>query len=103
MTTSRDRQQAEDIDGDAGADIGRLETLIRRAATFYLGQIAMGAARDRAVGQKLFEVVNLRTHPNALIADPRILARVVWARFRQRLAPTLANRDETPDHPPAPE
>ena len=103
MATSRDRLQAEVVDSDAGSEPSRLASLIRRVATFYLGQIAQAGERDRAVSQKLFEVVNLRTHPNALIGDPRILARVMWARFRQRLTPALGEREETPDHPPAPE
>jgi len=65
------------VDRDAAAEPSRLEKFFRRAATFYLGQIAL--------------------------ADPRILVRVAWARFRQRLTPAVRSREKTPDYPPAPE
>ena len=103
MATSRDLEQAEVVDRDAAAEPSRLEKFIRRAATFYLGQIALAGARDTAISQRLFEVINLRIHPKALLADPRILVRVAWARFRQRLTPAVRSREKTPDYPPAPE
>jgi hypothetical protein len=93
---------ADAVGGDKGAEPSRVEAFVRRVATFYLGQIAFAAAKDTVVSQKLFEVINLRSHPNALIADPRILARVIWARLRQRLTPTVRSREKTPDYPPAP-
>ena len=103
MATSRDRLQADVGDGNESSGSSRLARWARRVATFYLGQIALAGERDRAVGQRLFEIVNLRTHPNALIADPRIFARVAWARFRQWLEPSPSDRGGTPDYPPAPE
>ena len=102
MATSRDRQQAQVLDSDERVEPGRLETLIRRGVAFYLGQIALAAARDQVIGRKLFEVINLSIRPNALFADPSILARVVWARFRQRLTPTPEDGEHTADYPPAP-
>jgi 2-polyprenyl-6-methoxyphenol hydroxylase-like FAD-dependent oxidoreductase len=102
MATSRDLEQAEVVGGDKGSEPSQLEKLVRRAATFYLGQIALAGARDTVVSQKLFEVINLRIQPNALIADPRILARVMWARFQQRLMPAAGSREKTPDHLPEP-
>jgi 2-polyprenyl-6-methoxyphenol hydroxylase-like FAD-dependent oxidoreductase len=102
MATSRDRQQARVIDSDATDEPSRIGGWLRRAATFYLGQVALAGGRDSVVSQRLFEVINLSAHPNALLFDPRIVARVAWARLRQRLAPPVASDEQIPDHPPAP-
>ncbi len=103
MATSRDRQQAHMTDADDAEDKpSRLGLLVRSAATFYLGQVALAAGRDASVNQRLFEVINLSVRPGALLFDPRIIARVAWARFRQLLAPPAVNQDKTPDYPPAP-
>jgi hypothetical protein len=90
-----------DADGDE-ARPSRLEVLVRSVATYYLGQVALAAGRDASVNQRLFEVINLSVRPGALLFDPRIMARVAWARFRQLLAPPAVNQDKTPDYPPAP-
>ena len=104
MATSRDRMQAEIVDRDEqAAEPSRITALLRRLATFYMGELAIAAASDRTINQKLFEVINLRRHPNSLIADPGLLARVLWARLRQWQQPAAADQGETPDHPPAPE
>jgi 2-polyprenyl-6-methoxyphenol hydroxylase-like FAD-dependent oxidoreductase len=102
MATSRDRQQARVIDSDDTATPSRLGQLVRRGATFYLGQVALAAARDPLVNRRLFDVINLSVRPSALLFDPRIHARVAWARFRQLLAPPIADDGEIPAYPPAP-
>ncbi len=101
MATSRDRQQAHMTDTDTEEKPSRLGLLVRSAATFYLGQLALAAGRDSVVNQRLFDVINLSVLPRVLI-DPRVIARIVWARFRQKLAPPAAINQETPDYPPAP-
>ena len=79
----------------------RLGLLVRSAATFYLGQLAQAAGRDSVVNQRLFDVINLSVRPRVLF-DLRVIARIAWARFRQKLAPPAAINQETPDYPPAP-
>jgi hypothetical protein len=83
--------RARVMDADDEEQPGRLGLLVRGAATFYLGQIARAGGRDAVVSQWLFDVINLSVRPGALLFDPRIVARVVWARFRQLLAPPAAN------------
>jgi 2-polyprenyl-6-methoxyphenol hydroxylase-like FAD-dependent oxidoreductase len=102
MATSRDLQQAKVVDGEGGRRPNRIEDLIGRAMTFYFTQIALAGAYDPNIGARLFEVINLSIRPTALIADPRILGRVIWARLRQRLTPPPQDRERMADHPPAP-
>jgi 2-polyprenyl-6-methoxyphenol hydroxylase-like FAD-dependent oxidoreductase len=103
MATSRDRQQAHMAeDSDNVQAPNRLGLLVRRGATFYLAQVALAAGRDAFVNQRLFEVINLSVRPGTLFFDPRIIARVAWARLRQLLAPPAAVDEATPDYPPAP-
>ena len=102
MATSRDRQQAHMTDADQEEQPTRLALLVRGVAIFYLGQVALAAGRDATVNQRLFDVINLSVLPGALLFDPRIAARVVWARFRQLLSPPAVNQDKTPDYPPPP-
>ena len=101
MATSRDRQQAHMTDADGEGKPSRLGLLVRSAATRYLGQLALAAGRDSLVNQRLFDVINLSIQPRALF-DPRVIARIAWARFRQKLEPPAAINQETPDYPPAP-
>jgi len=97
-----ERMEAEIVDRDEQPP-SRLTALLHRLATFYMGELAIAAASDRTINQKLFEVINLRRHPNSLVADPGLLARVLWARSRQWRQPAAADQGETPDHLAAPE
>jgi len=102
MATSRDLQQAKVVDSTGGRRPGRLEDLVGRAMSFYFTQIALAGGYDPSISAKLFEVINLSIHPTALVADPRVLARVVWARFRQKIAPIPTDRERMADYPPVP-
>lgn len=102
MATSRDLEQARIVGGDGGPRASGIEKAIGRAVTAYFTQIALAGAHDPTLSTKLFEVINLSIHPNALVADPRILARVLWARLRQRFAPIPKDPERMADYPPAP-
>ena len=88
-------------DADGEEKPSRFGLIARDAATRYLGQLALAAGRDSVVNQRLFDVINLSVRPRTLF-DPRIIARIAWARFRQKLEPPAAINQETPDYPPAP-
>ena len=102
MATSRDLEQAKVVGKGEGRQPSRLAKIAQRLGTYYFTQIAMAAPRDPSIGTKLFEVINLSIHPNALIGDPRVLLRVVRARLLQRFWPAPKDDAAMADYPPAP-
>ncbi len=100
MAVSRDRQQVPRSEGEDASSGGRLRLLAGRIGARYMRTLGLASARDPELRRALFDVVNLSRHPQSLLRDPRMLARVFWARLRQGFRPVPAANLGLSERPP---
>jgi 2-polyprenyl-6-methoxyphenol hydroxylase-like FAD-dependent oxidoreductase len=105
MAVSRDRQQARTVgmDGAEEEPRTRIARLLRSLGTEVLRHVALAGRRDPAVGEALFDVVNLSRTPASLVRDPVLLVRILRARLLQTVWPSGTESVSVAERPPAPD
>jgi 2-polyprenyl-6-methoxyphenol hydroxylase-like FAD-dependent oxidoreductase len=87
MAVSRDLEHPRSEGADRSLE-GTVRGLFARLGGSYMQLVALAAAVDEKVRDRLFEVLNLTRPPGDLVRDPRLAARVLvkGLRYRGRLA-----------------